>query len=944
MADKKISALTALTAPAVDDELAIVDTSTTETKKIIPSDLMIMNDTDDSNILSMVWNENDSSDRTLNLLVSGGNRSLTIGADFVIDRAITGLIDDDTMESASDVTLGTTESIKAYADSLHVAIDNVFTIGSAGCDYTTIQSALTTNATTDTLFIVYPDTYVDDTINFTANNQYVVGSGPSPKVALITKATGICDYGAFTGCIVENIKMVMTLASGAVDVTATGSGSCNFKFVHCECIATGAIGTGTGSACYAGTGTNKIVEGSIIYNNTANRGTSGKKAVLIEAGSVWVIDDVTITCTGSGTAASMSAVRDNAGGSVTVDKCDITVTDNDATLTLGIATIGGEGEKEMLYNTMHIINNVGTAVGLYADSGGIGHDLEYRSEFNHIHTESSGGTAHAHLLADAYTTIISTFDSLIDKNGVSNTGGTYTYINSCADGDICMSGSIGLTASRVLKGWFTDLEVTNSIAGDITGNSATVTNATLTTALTVNTGTLTLTANAANSSVLTIGAGAVSVSGANTGDQADMSAISDTKADFNTACTDGTFIYSGDSPTFVTVDATTFDTNVAAAGVTLAGTSLIADGTDANIDINLTSKDTGVIKVNTALHFYHDASNAYIRTTTGSLIFSPVNAVTTFFTSGTDSQVRIFGETSDTGYLELTHDGDHASITTGSGNIYINSAANFIVQNPMYVDSIQELGSAGVSIDSLTIKDAGFVLGSDADGDLYYRASGGLARLAKGTATQVLTMNAGATAAEWATASAGISNIVEDTAPQLGGDLDMNSKGIDFPTTANITDCLDEDTMSSDSATKLVTQQSVKAYVDNTVEDIKELVQILVTDPGGDAIEVGDGAAYFTVPLEMNGYNLILAHASVVTVSSSGLPGFALYNVTDSQDMLSTNITIDASENTSYTATTAPVINASYDDVATGDIIRVDIDAAGTGTKGLSVILTFQKA
>ena len=87
-----------------------------------------------------------------------------------------------------------------------------------------------------------------------------------------------------------------------------------------------------------------------------------------------------------------------------------------------------------------------------------------------------------------------------------------------------------------------------------------------------------------------------------------------------------------------------------------------------------------------------------------------------------------------------------------------------------------------------------------------------------------------------------------------------------------------------------------------------------------------------------------MAHASVTTVSSSGLPSIAIYNLTDSQDILSTNITIDATENTSYTATTAPVINTSYDDVATGDIIRVDIDGAGTGAKGLSVILTFQKA
>jgi hypothetical protein len=56
--------------------------------------------------------------------------------------------------------------------------------------------------------------------------------------------------------------------------------------------------------------------------------------------------------------------------------------------------------------------------------------------------------------------------------------------------------------------------------------------------------------------------------------------------------------------------------------------------------------------------------------------------------------------------------------------------------------------------------------------------------------------------------------IVADTTPQLGGDLDMNAKGIDFPSTPNITDVKDEDNMISDSATMLATQQSIKAYVD----------------------------------------------------------------------------------------------------------------------------------
>ena len=38
-----------------------------------------------------------------------------------------------------------------------------------------------------------------------------------------------------------------------------------------------------------------------------------------------------------------------------------------------------------------------------------------------------------------------------------------------------LTGDIGATASRITKGWFTDLEVTNAIAGSITGNAATFT-------------------------------------------------------------------------------------------------------------------------------------------------------------------------------------------------------------------------------------------------------------------------------------------------------------------------------------------------------------------------------------------------------------------------------------------------------------------------------------
>jgi hypothetical protein len=122
----------------------------------------------------------------------------------------------------------------------------------------------------------------------------------------------------------------------------------------------------------------------------------------------------------------------------------------------------------------------------------------------------------------------------------------------------------------------------------------------------------------------------------------------------------------------------------------------------------------------------------------------------------------------------------------------------------------------------------------------------------------------------------------------------------------------------------------------------KRTVQIAVTDPNGDVLTTGDGKAYFIIPPELNGMNLVDADAAVTTVSSSGLPTVQIHNLTDTVDMLSTRITVDANEKTSYTAATAPVIDTAADDVATGDIIRVDVDVAGTSTKGLIIILSFQ--
>lgn len=103
------------------------------------------------------------------------------------------------------------------------------------------------------------------------------------------------------------------------------------------------------------------------------------------------------------------------------------------------------------------------------------------------------------------------------------------------------------------------------------------------------------------------------------------------------------------------------------------------------------------------------------------------------------------------------------------------------------------------------------------------------------------------------------------------------------------------------------------------------------------ALVVADGYVYWTVPEEMNGWTIEAVDATVYTASTSGLPEIELYNVTDSVDVLSTPVTIDVNEKNSYTATTEEVVANGA--LATGDVLRVDVDIAGTGTRGLDIMI-----
>lgn len=108
-------------------------------------------------------------------------------------------------------------------------------------------------------------------------------------------------------------------------------------------------------------------------------------------------------------------------------------------------------------------------------------------------------------------------------------------------------------------------------------------------------------------------------------------------------------------------------------------------------------------------------------------------------------------------------------------------------------------------------------------------------------------------------------------------------------------------------------------------------------------VVVGDGRFYIHVPSEMNGSALVEVHAEVITAGTTGTTDIQIHNVNGAVDMLSTKLTIDSAETGSDTAATPAVINTSNDNVATNDVLRIDVDAVSTTPpKGLLVTLGFE--
>ncbi len=169
-------------------------------------------------------------------------------------------------------------------------------------------------------------------------------------------------------------------------------------------------------------------------------------------------------------------------------------------------------------------------------------------------------------------------------------------------------------------------------------------------------------------------------------------------------------------------------------------------------------------------------------------------------------------------------------------------------------------------------------LGSDADGDIYYRASNVLTRLPKGTAAQVLVMNAGATAPEWddATGGGNVSNTGTPANNQIAIFTDATTiegvAGLTFDGTTLTTTALVVDNLSLNGNTLTTTS------LDLTIQSVDDIVidptnDLYLNAGTGDDVFIGDPGANMVFDGGLNniGVGAVAAAGSVFEITAGAV-------------------------------------------------------------------------
>jgi len=139
-----------------------------------------------------------------------------------------------------------------------------------------------------------------------------------------------------------------------------------------------------------------------------------------------------------------------------------------------------------------------------------------------------------------------------------------------------------------------------------------------------------------------------------------------------------------------------------------------------------------------------------------------------------------------------------------------------------------------------------------------------------------------------------------------------------------------DDPTGSASTKKLQKRNFMTRYVQPEPFSMKDL----------EPCSTGNDKAAIHIPPDMDGLDLVYAHAEVEEAGTTSTMLIMVRNETKAQDMLTDRIMIDTGETGSDTAATPVDINTSNDDVSANDVIKLDFDQVHSGTPANGCIVT----
>ena len=176
--------------------------------------------------------------------------------------------------------------------------------------------------------------------------------------------------------------------------------------------------------------------------------------------------------------------------------------------------------------------------------------------------------------------------------GLTTSGGP--IINS---GTITIAGTLNVASGGTGQTTYTDGQL---LIGNSTGNTLAKATLTAGTGISVTNGSGSITIAATNNGTVTSVGGTGTVSGISLSGTVTSSGNLTLGGALDLSAPPAIGGATPNTATFTTVNATTFDTNVAAAGVTLSGTTLAADGTDTNINVLINTKGNAGVGIDGA--------------------------------------------------------------------------------------------------------------------------------------------------------------------------------------------------------------------------------------------------------------------------------------------------------------------------------------------------------